>query len=445
VKGRAVLALLLLALAVRLAFVAATPGYVPHHDDRDYDRLACWISDRVLPPDRSPPFPSASSCAERGRPGELTAYRPPLWPIALGGSDAVAEVVDAPRWTAGRVLQAVIGTVVVGLIGTIAARLWEPTVGLIAMGLGAVFLPLVLDGASLISEPLFVALELGAVLAFLHYRAPPHRIGWAIASGALVGLAALTRTSGALLALALLAAFGARPRGRGWVAAGCFAATAALVVVPWTIRNEVVMRAFVPVSTETGGTLLGTYNPAAWHDPGCPGCWILLSRTPAEMGLAHRLLALPEVARDSASRALAERFALRHPGYVLQVAWDNSLRLLDLGGERRIRSTARSIDVPPGAAIAGAWELWLVIGLAAAGGLRRAPPALLALVAFLWLTTALVVSDTPRFRATIDPFLLMLAAVGLCAVLGHATLRPWTTWRRSSSPPSASPRRTRWR
>jgi hypothetical protein len=292
------------------------------------------------------------------------------------------------------------------------------------MGLAAVFLPLVLDGASLISEPLFVAFELGAVLAFLHYRAPPHRIGWAIASGALVGLAALTRTSGALLAVALLVAFLTRPRARGVVAAACFAAAAILVVAPWTIRNEVVMRAFVPVSTEAGGTLLGTYNPAASHDPGCTGCWILLSRTPAEMGLAHRLLALPEVTRDSTSRALAERFALRHPGYVLQVAWDNSLRLLELGGDRRIRFTAHSIDVPPGAAIAGAWELWLVIGLAAAGGLRRAPPPLLALVAFLWLTTALVVSDTPRFRAAIDPFLLMLAALGLSTLGGRVCHRP---------------------
>jgi hypothetical protein len=187
------------------------------------------------------------------------------------------------------------------------------------------------------------------------------------------------------------------------------------------------MRAFVPVSTETGGTLLGTYNPsAAWHDPGCPACWILLSRTPAELGLAHRLLALPEVARDSRSRALAERFAIDHPGYVLQVARENSLRLLELGGERRIRVTARSIDVPPGAAEVGAWELWLVLGLiaagVAAGALRFVPVALLALMAFLWLTTVVVVSDTPRFRATIDPFLLMLAALGASTLVSRARL-----------------------
>lgn len=433
------MALLLLALAVRLAFVAATPAYVPHHDDRDYDRLACWISDHGLPPDRYPSFPSARSCAEPGRPGGLTAYRPPLWPVALGGSDAVAETLGVPRWTAGRVLTAVLGTVIVGLMGAIAARLWGSAVGLVTMGLGAVFLPLVLDGGTLISEPLYVVLELGAVLAVLHYRAQGGRLGWAVAAGALVGLAALTRTSGALLAPALLIAVCVRAPRRAWVGAACFAAAAILVVAPWTIRNAAVMRAFVPVSTETGGTLLGTYNPAAWHDPGCTGCWILLSRTPAEIGLAHRLLALPEVTRDSTSRTLAERFALHHPGYVLQVAWENSLRLLELGGEHRIRSTARSIDVPPGAAEAGAWELWVVLAVAAAGAaagaFRRIPPALLALLAFLWITTALVVSDTPRFRAAIDPFLLMLAALGAVTLVSRARLHRWTTrstWRRSS-------------
>ena len=40
-------------------------------------------------------------------------------------------------------------------------------------------------------------------------------------------------------------------------------------------------------------------------------------------------------------------------------------------------------------------------------------------MAFLWLTTVLIVSDTPRFRATIDPFLLMLAAVGLSTLIGR--------------------------
>jgi hypothetical protein len=289
------------------------------------------------------------------------------------------------------------------------------------MGLGAIFLPLVLDGATLISEPLFVALELGAVLAVLQHRRRESGVGWAIAAGALVGLSALTRSSGALLGVALLVAIVARPRGGRVLGAACFAAAAILVVTPWTVRNAAVLGALVPVSTESGPTLLGTYNASARDRPGCTGCWILLSKTPAQMQLARRLRALTEVERDAASRALAERFAVRNPGYVLQVGWENSLRLLELGGEGRTRFGARTIDVSPGAAVVGAWELWAVLAAAAlgaaAGALRRVPGGLLALVAFLWLTTVLVVSETPRFRAALDPFLLMLAALGLSALL----------------------------
>jgi 4-amino-4-deoxy-L-arabinose transferase-like glycosyltransferase len=420
----AVPALLMLALAVRVVALIATPAYVPLHDDRDYDRLACWISDHGVPPDRIPPAPGPRSCSVRGDAGAPTAYRPPLWPLALGGTYAVAEAFDLPRWTAGRALQAVIGTLIVALTGAIAARAGGATAGLLAMALGAVFLPLVLVGSSLISEPLFVALELAAVVAVLRYRRSAGVVGWAVAAGALVGLAALTRSNGALLAVPLIVAIGAQPGRRRFVGVAAFAAAAVLVVAPWTLRNEVVLGAFVPVSTGMGPTLLGTYNATSRDLPGCTGCWIMLRTVPAERRLARRVAALTEPERDRESRALAARFALRHPGYVLQVAWDNSLRLLELAGVQRTRFTATTIGVSPRAAVLGAWQLWLIIAAAAlgaaAGALRRLPPGLLALVGFLWLTTALVSSETPRFRAPIDPFLLIVAAIGLPVVGGRA-------------------------
>jgi hypothetical protein len=396
---RTFVALLLIALAVRLVAVAATPDYTPRHDDRDYDRLACWISDHGFPPRRSPPFPGRVSCDVSGRSGAVTAYRPPLWPLVLGATYAVAEPLGIQRWTAGRVVQAVLGVAIVALTGAIA--------GPLAMGLAAVFLPLVLDGASLISEPLFVVFELAAVLAILRCRRSS-RLAWAVAAGVFVGLAALTRTSGALLAIPLLLAL---PRERRLAGTACFAMAVVLVVAPWTIRNAVVLHAFVPVSTESGPTLLGTYNAAARDHADCRGCWILLSKTPGEMALAHRLKRLSEVDRDRESRSLSLRFASDHPGYVFQVTWHNTVRLLDLAGEARTRFAARTIDVPPGAAVAGAWELWLLLGLVAVGVARRRPWGLLALVAFLWITTVLVQSETPRFRAAIDPFLVILAAL----------------------------------
>jgi hypothetical protein len=419
-SGGAALALLVLALVARLAAVVATPGYVPHHDDRDYDRIACWVAVYGSPPDRSPRSPSAATCVTHGRPGRLTAYRPPLWPFALGGSYVVAHAAGIPRWTAGRIAQAVIGTATVGLAGLIAAEVWGVATGLVAIGLAATFLPLVLDGATLISEPLFVTLELGAVLAALRHRRSRGGVRWAVTAGVLVGLAALTRSNGVLLALPLVVAVASRASGRSLRAAGAFAAAAILVVAPWTIRNAVVLDAFVPVSTETGPTLLGTYNPAARAAPGCTGCWILLAKSPREVGLAERLRPLGEVAKDRAMRTIAVRYARRHPGYVAQVLWGNSLRLLELGGTRRTRFGAETIDVSPGAAVVGSWQLWLLLIAAAAGlatsALHRVPAWLVAVPALLWITTALVQSETPRLRAPLDPFVVMFAAAGVTAI-----------------------------
>src|SRR5439155_11887627 len=112
---------------------------------------------------------------------------------------------------------------------------------------------------------------------------------------------------------------------------------------PWTIRNSHVSGAFVAVRSETGLTLLGTYNPVARADPGCTGCWILLTEYRPELPLAHRLKRLDEVQRDSESRSLAVRFVRDHPGYPFVVAFENSLRLLELGGTDRIRFAASTI------------------------------------------------------------------------------------------------------
>jgi hypothetical protein len=415
---RAVAALLLLALAARVVAVLATPGYVPVHDDRDYDRLACWVARHGELADRSPPPPGPAGCAPAaGRhQGGPTAYRPPLWPLALGGAYAVAEATGIPRWTAGRLLQAAIGTAVVALAGMLALALCAADVALVTLALAALFLPLVLDGATLISEPLFVALELGSVLAVLRSRGSPQPLRWAFAAGLLAGLAALTRTTG--LVLIPLVAAGAVARPHRLLAPAVLAAAAVLAIAPWTIRNAALFHAFVPVSTETGQTLLGTYNAEALGTPGCRGCWVLISDYPRYAALTARIHRAGELERDRLARTLAFDYVRAHPAAVPQVAAANTLRLFELAGAERTRFGAERIDVPPGAAVAGARQLWVVAALvllaAVGGALRRAPPWLVGLVAVLFLTTVLVQSETPRFRAPLDPFLLILAASALC-------------------------------
>jgi len=142
--------------------------------------------------------------------------------------------------------------VIVALIGVLAAQLFDRRVALVAVAVGAVYLPLILVGGSLMSEPLFAALMLGALAAALHHRRSAHRYRCALIAGVLGGLAILTRANAAIILAPLAVAVGdARPRW-SWRALAPPAAVVTIAlgtVAPWTIRNAVVLDSFVPVST----------------------------------------------------------------------------------------------------------------------------------------------------------------------------------------------------
>jgi hypothetical protein len=55
---------------------------------------------------------------------------------------------------------------------------------------------------------------------------------------------------------------------------------------------------------------------------------------------------------------------------------------------------------------------------------RRAPRWLVALPPIFWLFTVLVQSETPRFRAPLDPFVVIAAALGLAALSRAVAPRP---------------------
>jgi len=146
--------LLAVALVVRLGYVAATPGYEAVNDAHNYDVHAQSIA-------------AGHGFARIGSgPSGETAFRPPGYPYFLAGIYAVTGVEHAKptdRYNAGRVANALVGTAIVALVGLIAYRLFGRRVGLVAMALSAVYLPLVLISGTLMSEPLFAALLLGAL------------------------------------------------------------------------------------------------------------------------------------------------------------------------------------------------------------------------------------------------------------------------------------------
>jgi 4-amino-4-deoxy-L-arabinose transferase-like glycosyltransferase len=420
VAWRAPAALLLVALVVRLAFMAATPDYRPSHDDGQYDRLACAISVSGIYP-RSWSGATAHSCGTRDGGRLPSAFRPPGYPALLAGVYAVSTPLTDDRWTAGRLAQVALGVLQVALIGLLGARLWGRRAGLAALAVSALAPPLIVVGGSLTSDLLFATLVLGAVLA-----APaPGRdtLRWTALAGVLVGLAALTRPYGLVLMAPLAIAAWRVARAPG---ALVLVGAALLVVAPWTVRNAVQMSAVVPISTHTGEALAGTYNHGARTRTDYPGAW----RPPRRVADFADVYAHPrgEVWRQRELTRRSVRFAGEHPGYVAEVSARNTLRLLHLEDRDWWRLGATTMSLPATAGEIAGYAFFPLAALALAGAAtsaaRRAPGWLWLVPLLLAATTVPIVGET-RMRAPIDPFLVLLAALALTHGVERARrLRP---------------------
>jgi 4-amino-4-deoxy-L-arabinose transferase-like glycosyltransferase len=406
-------ALLLVALVVRVTVVLATPDFDPTNDAADYLRHG----ESIAAGDGYPP----SGIAPGDQP---SAYRPPAYPYLLGAVFTVA----GDDVTAARLAQALVGVVVVGLAGLVALWLWGVAVALVTVALAAVYPPLVVGSAGLLSEPLFVALELATLAAILRFRRAG-RWRWAAAAGALAGLAILSRSIGVLLLVPLvLAAWGrprlSRPSLRG---PALVLACAALAVAPWTIRNAIVMDEFIPVASQGGITLAGTYNETSRTDERFPGAWRPPNLDPAYDALIARTRAGGEPAIDDALGEASREYAFERPGYVAEVGWRNLLRMLGLGGSAFNRqATAFELDLGPG------WSDLMTYGfipfalLAVAGCLTvaaRRTPAWVWAIPLLMIAGTVLITASQRFRQPVDPFVVMLAALALSAARRRLTVR----------------------
>lgn len=414
------LLLIVAALVIRLAFVAATPGYAVSGDARDYDVHARSIAAGH----------GFSRTLAYGRP---TAFRPPGYPYFLAGVYRLAGVdrVGAIRRVhVARVAQAIVGTVVVALIGLLAAQLAGAVVGLAALGLAAVYVPLITVGGAVMSEPLFAVLMLAALAAALAHRRSRHRFRFVLVAGVLGGLAILTRANALVLLLPLaVAAWDTRPRfSRAALAPPALLCVVALLTVaPWTVRNAHEFHSFVPVSTQLGSALAGTYNDAARADTENPASWRHLSKVPEYANLFDQVRRLPEPVLEQKLRAASLDYIGAHPGYVAEVAYWNTLRTLDLAGLHRSRATAAVIGIGRGGADAGVLCFWLFAALAVAGSLtahaRRTPAFVWLVPVLMFLSVVFLVVETPRYRTAIDPFIVILAAMALSSLHARVARR----------------------
>jgi 4-amino-4-deoxy-L-arabinose transferase-like glycosyltransferase len=251
--GRTTLILLVAILAVGFglrAYRVVEPLQTPGDDAAAYYDLSKSLYEEGSY--GSPGFRDASDWS----PGAPLLYAGSFY--ATGGArEGTARIVELLLGV-GAIL------VVFGLGRRIACR----PAGLIAAFGVAVYPPFIHSTGALFSEPPAIFTLPAAVLAFL-WAADRDRPPWAwLVPGLLFGLTALIRPEYLAVGVAfvLLAAFRVG-KARGWKPglAGAALMVAALLVpiVPWTVRNIVVLDRVVPISTGGGKALyVGTYLPA---------------------------------------------------------------------------------------------------------------------------------------------------------------------------------------
>jgi 4-amino-4-deoxy-L-arabinose transferase-like glycosyltransferase len=167
---------------------------------------------------------------------------------------------------AARMVLALLGTIGIAVVYLLGRRLGGPAVGLVAALLAAVYPAFIYSTGLLLSEPGAVLLLPATVLALLWADERESTWAWAL-PGALLGLTALFRPEYAVFGIVFFVLIMLRVRRRGnWrggvESAALFLAALAIVILPWTIRNYVVLDRVVPVSTGGGKALyIGTYLP----------------------------------------------------------------------------------------------------------------------------------------------------------------------------------------
>jgi 4-amino-4-deoxy-L-arabinose transferase-like glycosyltransferase len=166
-----------------------------------------------------------------------------------------------------RIVELLLGLATIVVAYLLGRRIACRPAGLLAAFAVAVYPPFIHSVGALYSEPPAVFTLPAAVLAFL-WASDRQRLRAWLLPGFLFGLTALARPEYLLVAAAFAVLALLRiARARGWrpgLAAAALLVIALLVpIVPWTIRNQVVLDRTVPISTGGGKALyVGTFLPA---------------------------------------------------------------------------------------------------------------------------------------------------------------------------------------
>jgi 4-amino-4-deoxy-L-arabinose transferase-like glycosyltransferase len=397
-----------LGLAVRVAYVLLTRHYALAGDAPEYDLEGQMIAHGHLFWTSLPyGVEHAGAWKAPGYPAWVG-----LWYTLLGHHPTAVRLVQVP-----------LGAVTILLSWLLARRLFGARVGVVAAFAVALY-PLAWQYEELLyPESLATPLTL-AVLVVMLTRPPSRRN--AVVTGILVGISLLVRPSGEFLVLGALIAWGVSAGWRrGFGLAVIAAVCAALVVAPWTVRNAIVMHGFVPISLQDAA-LYGTFNSVSAHDPVSPYGW--RREPPDVVDLLNPAHPLGDVKLRSALIHRGLSYISAHPASPFAAFfWNGLSRLWDIRrrsnslGEVPFEGRSRFVsevgldlyDVLLPLALVGLWR-----------ARRRRRSVMVGVIALaLGASITFTVEGGTRYRATLEPLIVVLGAVGALGVGEAADVR----------------------
>ena len=351
-----------------------------------------------------------------------TVYRAPLWPFIIGA----ISIVFGPGDYFARLFLCLVGSGTCVLIYLFARDLFGWRIGVLAGIMAAVYPELYIYDGWLYTESLYIFLLFAVCYGLYRLQRAP-RGNWRlwITCGILLGLLSLTRPNGILviglfIAWALIMGWQKlllwRPTARGMLATTLIAI---VLIAPWTVRNYLVSHTFIPVATGDGTVLLGAYNDEILTTPGFKGLWIDPLKSRPDVAKPYPLFTCTppcEVAREEAYKNAAVQWIGEHISIMphllklhLLNMWQPDTHEADLPTDRfpNQKSSQTVLAMMKTFPIA----IFILAALGFAVTLWRWRELLfLYFIIALTIAQGLIFYGSARFRAPIEPMLILLAA-----------------------------------
>jgi 4-amino-4-deoxy-L-arabinose transferase-like glycosyltransferase len=401
-----------LALIVRVIYNNTVAyHYFPLHDSAFYQGIAFHLLNEHC------------FCLESYVP---TVDRAPLWPFTIAG----ISLVFGPSDYFARLFLSFIGSGTCVLVYLFARDMFSWRIGVLAGVFAAIYPELYIYDGWLYTESLYIFLLFAVCYALYRLQFAPQK-NWRIwiICGVLLGLLSITRPNGiTVIGLFIVwAIIMVWQKFLSWrvTISGVLVTTliAFVFIAPWTMRNYLVSHTFIPVAIGDGTVLLGAYNNQALakaaYQGGPKGIWInpIVSRPDVVHPFPLHTCTPPcEVAREAAFKDAAVTWAQDNINRMPHLL---ALHFMNMWQPDTYESDLPTVRFPQQQStqfvlrMMKTWPIYLFIIAALGMAVTLWRWRELLFIYFMIIMTIaqnLIYYGIPRFRAPIEPMLILLAA-----------------------------------